>query len=375
LAFDLGLVKTKKELLYLSESIAKTQSSMFIFLDEHHHLRFATYYDVEKTFCTQVVCCENDCQDLDREFSPQKQKDEHQKRQKAALSMHSFWTSVWDRRRRWIERRKYLLKQVIDQLQVHAATPNLKPLQSPFVRCLSNLESIISHQRIYMYSSQDTHLHAIKFYLADFAHKIIPRCRGVLVKAQADSTLTTLSIPGLTIVNLYYYFDGNDENFFISLHPSFSNILCGPKPSEVFIEHKQKDLGQHHCLSAVAPQPITIYSYCKERGKEWSKHTLNYWAHFGLYLLNTFNHEVHGQINYSSASYLGFQCLWTSYTGIAGPLAHALEKTKPFYEDLIRQVSKGGFMFSIEDEMVKGQPLDDDGSLAQSIAEMDLTSA
>jgi hypothetical protein len=183
------------------------------------------------------------------------------------------------------------------------------------------------------------------------------------------------------VVNLYNYFDGNDDTFFASssLPHYVSNIVCGPKPSEVFIVHTQKDLGKHRCLSAVTKdtKPITIFSYCKEKGKEWSKHILQYWITFGLYLLNTFHHEVHGQINYSSASYLGFQCLWTSYTLMAGPLAHALEKTKPFYEDLIRKASKGGFMFSIEDALERGQPLEDTCSdhLAQSIAEMDLTSA
>lgn len=383
LAYDLGIIKTKKELLYLSEALAKTQSSLFVFLDDQHHLRFVTYYDVEKTFGTQVVCFQNDCQDLDSDLPPQIQKDEHQRREKAAQTMLSFWTNVWERRRRWIERRNYLLKNVIDQLEMYAIHQQgaSKPMQSPFLRCLADFKSIIFQQRVYMYSSQDTHLHAIKFYLADFAHHTIPRCRGVLVKAQGDSTLTTLSIPGLTVVNLYNYFDGNDDTFFISSTPPHynSNIVCGPKPSEVFIVHTQRDLGQHHCLSALTKNDkrITIYSYCKEKGQEWSKHILQYWTKFGLYLLNTFNHEVHGQINYSSASYLGFQCLWTSYTCLAGPLAHAIEKTKPFYEDLIRKASKGGFMYSIEDAMEKGQPLDDTsfGHLAQSIAEMDLTSA
>lgn len=383
LAYDLGIIKTKQALLYLSEALAKTQSSLFIFVDDQHHLRFATYHDVEKTFSTQVFCCQNDCQDLDSDLSRQQQQYEHQQRNKAAHTMLSFWTRVWERRMRWIERRKYLLKNVMDQLNVYL--PNYqrakRPMQTPFVRCMASLKSIILQQRIYMYSSQDSHLHAIKFYLADFAHQTLPRCRGVTVKAQADSTLTTLSISGLTVVNLYNYFDGKDDTFFITSNEnhSISKIVSGPKPSEVFIVHKQKDLRTHHCASAITnnANKMTLYSYCKEKGKEWAKHILQSWTNFGLYLLNTFNHEVHGQINYSSASFLGFQCLWTSYTGMAGPLAHALEKTKPFYEDLIRKASRGGFMYSTEDALDKGQPLDSSSGnhLAQSIAEMDLTSA
>lgn len=388
LAYDLGIIKDKQYLNYLSHALSQTQSSLFVFLDDKHHLRYATYYDAEKTFSTQVTCCQHDCQDLDRDLPNQQQNEERVRRTKASKSMLSFWAMVWERRKRWIERRRYLLRPLMNQLQHHFTARNPKmiktPMQTLFTRCFHDLKKIISHHRIYMYSSEDSHMHSIKFYLADFAYHTLKHCRGVLVKAQGDSTLTTLSISGLTIVNLYNYFDCPDDDFFNATYqmasPKVSNICSGPKPSEIFILHHQRDLLKYHCLSATTANghPVTLNNYCKEKGKEWSKHILQYWTQFGLFLLKTFGHEVHGQINYASASYLGYQCLWTMYANLSGPLTHALEKTKPYYEDLIRSVSKGGFMFSIEGSLDKGQslwPLEKDSCKATSIAEMDITSA
>lgn len=374
LAYDLGIIKDN--LMYLSDALAKTQSSLHVFLDEENHLRFASYYDVEKQFSTQVMCCTNDCSDLDQELSLLEQTKEHKLRKQAADAMLLFWTKIWNRRRRWIERRKYLLKNVMDQLLVFTACGSL---HSPYARCLSHLRAIIMQQKIYIYSSCDSHLHAIKYYLAQFAYKTLKRSQGVSIKAQGDGTLTTLSFPGLTVVNLYNYLDAKDKDFYNACVLPSVVVGAGPEPCQVFISHKQKNLRQHYCKNALTynGKPITLFKYCQEKGKEWSKHVFLYWAEFGLYILKTFSHEVHGQLSYSSASFLGFQCLWTWYIIKSGPLAHALEKTKPYYENLIRQASKGGFMFSIEDCLKKGQPLhkDDDNLIAQSIGEMDVTSA
>jgi len=386
LAYDLGLVKDRAELAYLSNALAQTQSAIFVFLDDQHHLRHITYYDVEKTFSTQVVCCQNDCHDLDKDMPPQQQHEEQGRRIKASKTMFTFWTMVWERRKRWIERRLYLLKPLVAKLEILASVcrptaAKKTTMQTPFTRCLTDLKRAIFNHRIYMYSSQDSHLHAIKFYLTDYAYCTTKRCRGVMIKAQGDSTLTTLSMSGLTIVNLYNYFDCTDQHFFTpqTTLANVSNIVNGPKPSEVFILHNQRDLLKHYCTQASTDngKAVTLNNYCKQKGKEWSKHILYYWSQFGLYLLHRFGHDVHGQTNYASASYLGFQCLWTAFVQMSGPLTHSLEKTKPYYEDLIRGVSKGGFMFSIEDSIEKGNPLwpTTDGIIAQSIAEMDLISA
>jgi hypothetical protein len=223
-----------------------------------------------------------------------------------------------------------------------------------------------------MYCSQDTHLHAIKFYLSDFAFQTFKKCRGVSVKASSDGTLTMLSMTGFTIINLHTYLDCNSDSDFIQTTPS---TLNEPQPGDIFILHSQKDLLEHYCTFHRGIK-TTVYNYCKRRGQEWSLFILNYWIQFGLHLLTSFGHDIHGQSVYPSASYLSFQCVWTAYTKMAGPMCHALEKTKRYYEQLIRSVSKGGLMFSIEDALEQNAPLDKTSPLtAQSIAEMDIVSS
>jgi len=381
LAYDLGLLQTIQELHDLSSKLAHTHSSLYVFLDDHLHLRSITYSDTDTSITVQVPCCQHDCVDFDETLEPWLQKEENIRRYKASSNMLSFWRQVWERRTRWVDQRREIMSPLLHKLEhlVNAAKPAM--LTSPYSRCLANIKKMIQHQRIYMYSGHDSHMHSIKFYLSDFAYATLKKCRGVSVKASSDSTLTSLSIPGLTIINLHQYLDcTEDQDFF---YPTSSNNnevnTLEPQPGSIFILHSQKDLRYHHCEFATNKQGKlkTLHMYCKQKGKEWSMYILHYWIQFGLHLLTMFGHDIHGQSSPPSASYLGFQCVMTAYTQASGPMCHALEKTKQYYEHLIRSVSKGGFMFSVEGALNQHDSFteNDPTCRAQSITEMDLVSA
>ena len=174
-----------------------------------------------------------------------------------------------------------------------------------------------------------------------------------------------LCIPGLTVINLHTYFDTqSDEDFFNS---------SGCNPSAIVVSHNNKHL-QHQKLDI--QHSTTVLTHCKNIGQQCAKHILNYWSQFGQFLLEQFSLEVHSLVNMPSASFLAYQCVWTAYAKLAGPLCQALEKCKLYHEKLLRQESKGGFMFSMEDELNQGDALWPDNTIqAQSIAEMDIVSA
>ena len=364
LAYNLGLIATTQDLSVTSSSLVQTHSSLYMFLDEKHHLRHITYCDKEETFSTQVTCFE----DKDNEtLNAYELGLEEGRRVKATDTMLAFWQRVMDRRQHWIKQRQQLLKSLTDCLdQILSQTK--KSVISPFSRCKANLKKIIFHQPVYMYSDQDAHLHAIKYYLADFVYKTMKRPKGVTIRAQSDSTLTMLCIPGLTIMNLHTYFDTKSDADFFKLQE------CNP--SATLVSHATKDLMRQ---PFPAQQHKSMAMHCKQTGKQCAQHILHYWSQFGQFLLAQFFFEVHGLINLSSASYLGFQCIWTAYAKQAGPMAQALEKCKPYHEYLLRQNSKGGFMFSIEDTLDQGDALwpakENNTNRAQSIAEVDLVSA
>ena len=368
LAHHLGLIQTCEEMSQFSVNLVKTHSSLYVFLDEQNHLRHITYYDQEDTFSTQVTCCEDNEKGLDQ----YQQGLNNQRKDKAAKIMLEFWKKVWDRRQYWIEQRQLHLKPLTDRLEAILTQPGTKSMSSPYSRCWANLKKIIGHQQVYMFSNQDAHLHSIKFYLTDFVYQTFKKCRGVSVKASSDSTLTMLCISGMTLINLHTYFDSkSDADFFAEAFDS-----NGYNPSTTRISHINKHLERE---SLATNQQTSMLMHCKKTGKQCAKHILNYWSRFGQFLLAQFSFEVHGLVNLPSASYLAFQCVWTAYAKTAGPLAQAMEKCKPHHETLLRQESKGGFMFSTEDALNQGNALwpNEQGNTtqAQSIAEMDLVSA
>ena len=368
LAHYLGLIQTVEELSQFSTNLVKTHSSLYVFLDEQNHLRHITYYDQEHSFSVQVTCYEENVKGLDQyQHNLNKQRQE-----KAAQTMLEFWKQVWDRRQYWIKQRQEYLKPLTNRLENILTQSGTKSMSSPYSRCWTNLKKIVGHQQVYMFSNQDAHLHSIKFFLTDFIFQTFKKCRGVSVKASSDSTLTMLCISGMTLINLHTYFDSkSDADFFAKAFDS-----SGYNPSTTAISHINKHLERE---SLATNQQTTLLMHCKKTGKQCAKHILNYWSLFGQYLLAQFFFEVHGLVNLPSASYLAFQCVWTAYAKTAGPLAQAMEKCKPHHETLLRQESRGGFMFSIEDALNQGDALwpeeESFTTQAQSIAEMDLVSA
>ena len=160
LAFHLGIIETQEELSQMSTNVVKTHSSLYAFLDEEHHLRHITYYDSQCSFSTQVTCSDGTKDSL---YS--------QRQDKAANTMLEFWKKVWNQRQQMMEKRQQLLDPLMERLKPMVYQTSTKSITSPFLRCLANLKTVISHQRVYMFSNQDAHLHSVKFYLTDLPTK------------------------------------------------------------------------------------------------------------------------------------------------------------------------------------------------------------
>ena len=195
--------------------------------------------------------------------------------------MLEFWAKVWDQRQHMMEQRQKLLDPLMERLKPVLSQTSTTPIISPYSRCWANLKKIMSHQRVYMFSNQDSHLHSVKFYLTDFVYQTFKKCRGVTVKASSDSTLTMLCIPGMTVVNLHTYFDSKSDADFFS-KPFDSN---GYNPSATVVSHTNKHLERQSCAIG---KPTSLLVHCKKTGQQCAKHILEYWAHFGHFLLNTF---------------------------------------------------------------------------------------
>ena len=413
LAFDLGLVSAE-ELNSLSGRLAQTQSTLFVFLDEANHLRHVTYYDGSTSFCTQVVCFENDCEQDNEGMTDHQFDREMRYRDQAADTMISFWQRVWQRRDHWVTERQKILRPVTERLEsiVALTMPKTskktkkkkknkkeeeeeKPprtdredeadkensLDSPFSRCLKNLRQTIHHQYLFMCTKEDSHMHSIKFYLTLFGYETVKSFRGVSLKGQSDDTLVKLSIPGMVVFNLNTFFCCNEDQEFYAgaTHPlEWTRV---PPPSQVLVSHADKNL-RYQKLQVADNKSVSLTTFCHARGRSLARHIYNSWQCFGSFLLSTFGFEINGQATMPATSFLAFQCVWNAFLKRAGPLAQSIERSKPYHEDLIRDNSRGGFMFSIQTKLSSDEPLSGAGKRsdrstpkAKSIAEFDLTSA
>jgi len=372
LLHDLGWT-TVEERNHLSQQLHSTCSSLFVFVDEQHHLRHITYYDREQSFCAEVPCFEHD--NVACDAMTDKEYDFNEKcRSEASQVMLDFWQKVWQRRTYWVDQRKTILQPWLDRFQTLLAFPTGSTLASPLLRCFKELKKMAYMHHILMYSKEDGHMHAIKFYLSHFAYKTFKHCRGIAIKAQSDDTLAKLSIPGMTVANAFVFFDCKcDSVFFSSLWKPWN----GPLPSDVIISHNVKHLDKQKMDSG----QCTLMGFCRQRGALLARHIWLNWLQFGQFLLATFGYELFGQTTLPSASYLAFQCVWTLYHQKAGPLVQAPERCKPYYEDLLRESSRGGFMFSAETFLAQGDELfptttgHGNATLADAIVEYDLISA
>jgi len=387
LAYDLGVISIEEQHHY-STLLGQTYPALYLFLDPQHHVRHITYYDTKTTFCQEMKCFEDQIPSNPSSKVKQKQEREELRRTETVDAMMTFWQQVWKRREYWVQQRQTILQPILDRLegllsgiglsQSQRATKRRtsgqsSQISSPLLKCLNELKSIITRHRLYLYSKEDSHLHSIKFYLVHFAYQQLKSCRGLFIKAHSDDTLMKISIPGLTVINLYGYLScKRDLDFFATLAQPWK----GPQPSDVFLSHSIQQLKTQK-VTMDSETSMTASSYCRQYGWMFARHIFRYWSNFGQYLLTTFGYDIQGQTTLPSASYLAFQCVWTQYIKKAGPMAHGLERCKPHYEDLLRQQSRGGFMFSIRDSLQQGQPLENSTphQVASSIAEFDLVSA
>ena len=385
LAFNLGLL-SREELSVLSEQLGSTYSSLFVFLDEEDHVRFITHYDAQDSFSREVPCFEKGDPEQADSVARELGRQNRELRDRATQIMTGFWQEVWKRREHWLEKRRQLLLPLTGRLETILQTPTTattKKLVSPYSRCLSELRKVVQHHRVLLCSKQDAALHSIKFFLAHFAYQTFKRSHGVSLKAQSDDSLVRLSVPGMTVVNAHTYFScQSDADFYAGLWTPW----IGPSPADVVISHSRKALKHQVPVKMGSSGTQAVPLYCKQRGFLFARTLHRRWVGFGRFLLATFGYEIHGQTSPPSASYLAFQCVWTRYAQTAGPLAQAPERCKPYHEDLLRERSRGGFMFSAQSEFGQGEPLfpgasepetekDQEAAAARSIAEYDLVSA
>ena len=334
-ALRLGVI-TKEEFKHLSKRLSLLAGSLWIDYDCQEHARHLTFVDYETKQCWELSC-----QDTREE-------------EKVWNDMFEFVYCV--SREKVTREKKTLLSDVINRLSIFVQDST----GSPFKNCLESLNRCIKKYTLLVYSEGDQALHATKDYFCNFMNlKKNKNFRGISLKSGTKNEVVALVTPEMQIVNIGSYFDGCD------ILPQDVDILT--------IDHNCKDLKNQTKFDS----NTSLASKIKSRGVYLAGALINIWHTLGNEFVAKFMYDIFST-EYVSLSALAFKSVWLKYDFCGGKLHHSLEKIKPFYEDLLRKDSHGGFAYSCQDRLCAGDPLfpnNPASPAAETIVEYDISSS
>jgi hypothetical protein len=268
-------------------------------------------------------------------------------RKKAGESMLTFWRQVWAHKAQLTTQRQAILQPLLAKLG--------SSQHSLFAKCLKDLTKCIEHQWIVLFSATDDQIHCLKFYLTHFVSVDLKK-RGLHLRTSSDNNINALVTHNLTVFNVQHYLEYDDISQFFAPHWTVPPTIL----------HHKRDL-RHQPKT---PEGKTVKAVCRERAQWMSQAVLEFWQRFVANTVACFGVDLHACTAFKSCSMLSFECVWTLYSRLAGPLVQGPEKLKAYYENMLRKSSRGGFMYSARTFLKQDAK---DGF--EAIMEYDLTSA
>ena len=323
-AYNLGCI-TMEELKNLSHQLAETCGCIKLAINKQKVTKFITFRDTLGVFHFEISNTQ---------------------------SWFKFFDFIFKKKTFWKEKKAGILHGLMQQLK------NYTFIQSPFKKCYLQLQQCIDNYKIVLHSSNDSQIHGIKLHLAHYLNITFPKKYfNFTLNHDVHNNLTVLKNKDISIFNLNAYL--SDFDLFPDLieKPIFEN-------NNILLRKQKSQLSD-----------LTVLKHCKLRGEHATQLILTAWQNVGLDFLLMFDFDIFS-MPIISLSYLSFQTVWTKYTRQAGPYHHGLEKTKPYYENMLRSQSHGGYFYSCQDKLDMGEPLHKTfGNPASSIFEFDIISS
>jgi hypothetical protein len=313
-AYYLGLLSAKV-LKKMTQDLAHTFGALWVHLDPDDTIKHLTYTDFHREGCRHFAIS------TEKDWTP-------------------FFDFLWQRHVELSLLKQNCLAQLVDLMEKQF----VQPLSSKHSTCLAQLKKFTSKTRIIVYSAEDKVLHALKTPFTCFAQgKKKTHFRGVMLKTNKQNTIVSLSCSFMQIDNVAPFFAGQP----------FSSVLQGWLP----------------------PQHIYQVSEEVKTGASVLVNMLHrLFQTFCQFIFTKYSIDLHTW-PLSSLTSLSFQAVWLKYAVLGGPFLHAPQKTKPYYEKLMRSFSRGGFSWSASEHIKSGDILHPPHEIAKSICEYDICSS
>jgi len=277
----------------LSRKLSEQVITLHTAIDDQKNARYVTFYYNEK---------------LQQGFELENQK-----------CWKSFFACLFKAREKIVKIKTEILEPLMSQLSTFDMS-----VKSPWKQCLESLKSCIKLQSVILFGrdmDQDVQLHAIKNQFCLFANDRMKKKLGLQIQSDQANNLIGLSTKEMAIFNLYAYAE----------MPAMSD--------ETKIQSKIKRLRNHPKIEGE-----TVLIKCKRQGLARCNEVKQAWTDCCETLRTHFEYDI-SSIGFHTKGSISFKCIWNKYAKLAGPLHQALEKTKFAYEQVMREQSRGGFMF------------------------------
>ena len=358
-AYFLGLISEEKLLKLAGQKLNKLYGALWIHLDDQENVRHVAYSDSHldgfKTF----------------EIFPPQLEDGQQAQHS---SWNKFFNFLWERHLKLCDIKTFHLSKLLRRLTRQFE----QDVTSKQLTCLKQLQKFVSKTRVILFSNRDTELHAFKLPFAKFvSEKQQQKNKSLVLKTNDKNTIVSLVSSFMQIDNVAPYFavmpqscqqQQPDAEF-------LTTVQGWLPPQDVFkvdpflpISSAQARLTSQKLSSA--DKTMLVYVQTQSRFLVYMLHSL--FDHFCRYILDKYRIDLHTWPLPSLTS-LAFQVVWIRYAVLGGPLIHAPEKTKPFYDQLLRSHSRGGFSWSFAGHIESGDDLGKE--TAQTVCELDICSS
>jgi len=259
-------------------------------------------------------------------------------------------------------------------------------------KCIASLKASLKKTKLIVCCKDDNYLHALKLWFAQYlSHKVGKGFRGLHIRSSGDNEIGSLVSSYLDVDNIGTFFgmdtagrslyrdEGEDVMSVCREWLPASRCHKRNLPFKPLIDENTsglENLGIVYSPGKIAGYEKGHRTCLRKRSKVLTSCVLALYREFSRFLFHTYGYDFASHVQYQTVPSVAFRCIWLSFYKIGGPLSHSIEKTKPHYEETLRNFCHGGFSYSCQSRLNAGDVLCKQGpkERAVSITEYDLTS-